>query len=473
MFVAGLVLLSATRADAASLTLQWDPSTDGMTTGYVIWFGNSAGSYTSWTDVGLVSTYKIEGLADNAKYCFAVQAYSAGGETSEFSTPVCATTPNAPSDGGTVPPAETPPPSDEPPSDPGSGSEIVLYAAATATNIRGHWSKTATAGAAGGSSMRSATNGWSAPNAPLAAPTHAFDLRFDAMANTPYRVWLRMRAASNSKWNDSVWVQFSDGLVDGRAAFHIGTTSALLANLEPCEACGVAGWGWANSAYWLRQNTSITFSDSGTKTIRIQTREDGVEIDQVVLSASAFYEVKPGTRKNDTTILPATNAPTSSPSPTPSPSGTPYDRKPKALPGTIHAAYFDQGGSGVAYVDSTPGNSGGVFRQTDVDLLAAASGGYFVSWTTPGEWVSYTVNVTTPGKYILKVKAASVGGGSVNVAFGIPSNVSKTITVPNTGAAQTIKTVSVPITLSAGEQVVTVKFLAGKINLHRIVLSWP
>jgi hypothetical protein len=438
VLVACLVLVAAvTRVDAASsVTLQWDPPTDGATTGYMIWYG--AVRYTSWADVGMVLTYRVDGLADNTTYCFAVQAYGASGETSDFSRPVCTTT------GGVAPKL---------------GSEIVQYASA-ATNIRGNWTKTARAGAAGGMSMRSADRGWSTPKTALAAPNHSFDLRFDAIANTPYRIWVRMRAGGNSKWNDSVWVQFSDALVNGDPAYRIGTSKALLVNLEDCSRCGVSGWGWVNSAYWLRQRTAITFSKSGPKTIRIQTREDGVEIDQVVLSASRFFAMAPGLTENDATIVPKVT-------------GTPYGTEPKALPGTIQAAYFDYGGPGVAYADSTAGNTGEVFRQTDVDLLAATSGGHFIAWTTVGEWVTYTVNVTAAGKYNLHVKASSIGGGSVAVGFGLPTGVSKTITIPDTGSRQTIRTVVVPITLKAGKQIVTVRFLSGKVNLRSLVVQLP
>ena len=37
--------------------------------------------------------------------------------------------------------------------------------------------------------------------------------------------------------------------------------------------------------------------------MRIQTREDGVMIDQIVLSATKYKATRPGAVKNDTTIL--------------------------------------------------------------------------------------------------------------------------------------------------------------------------
>src|ERR1700722_17945719 len=43
--------------------------------------------------------------------------------------------------------------------------------------------------------------------------------------------------------------------------------------------------------------------------------------------------------------------------------GTPF-----AVPGVIMADNFDNGGQGVAYNDTTPGNQGGSYRSTDVDV---------------------------------------------------------------------------------------------------------
>ena len=39
------------------------------------------------------------------------------------------------------------------------------------------------------------------------------------------------------------------------------------------------------------------------KRLRIQVREDGVSIDQIVLSAVKYRTTRPGTAKNDTLIL--------------------------------------------------------------------------------------------------------------------------------------------------------------------------
>jgi hypothetical protein len=48
----------------------------------------------------------------------------------------------------------------------------------------------------------------------------------------------------------------------------------------------------------------LRFATGGAQTLRIQAREDGISIDQLVLSPSTYLNSSPGALKNDTTILP-------------------------------------------------------------------------------------------------------------------------------------------------------------------------
>lgn len=133
----------------------------------------------------------------------------------------------------------------------------------------------------------------------------------------------------------------------------------------------------------------------------------------------------------------------------------PFGGTPTALPGVIQAENFDDGGAGKAYVDTTPGNSGGKYRTTDVDIEATsdAGGGYNLGWVSAGEWLKYTVTVKTTGTYNINVRVASPSTGG---AFHIEVNgVDKTgrITVPNTGGWQTWTTVQkAGVSLAAGSQ---------------------
>jgi hypothetical protein len=150
---------------------------------------------------------------------------------------------------------------------------------------------------------------------------------------------------------------------------------------------------------------------------------------------------------------------------------TPFSGAPAQLPGTVKAENFDNGGEGVAYHDTSAGNSGGQYRSTDVDIEASSEGGFDVGWTTPGEWVNYTVNVASAGNRTVQLRVASPGGATIHVGFNNASNVWKTVTIPATGGWQAWTTVSVPVALGAGTQQLTLLFDTGGVNLRTIVVN--
>jgi hypothetical protein len=185
-----------------------------------------------------------------------------------------------------------------------SPPEIVVYAS-EASRIAGSWNRVADSSAAGGLKLVTPDTGWSTTDAPLAAPRDYVDVTFGAPANVAYRLWLRLRATGDTKFSESVWVQFSDAVTtSGAPAYRLDTSQALLVNLEDCSGCGVAGWGWQNRAYWLPDGSAVKFTSSGEHTIRIQVREDGVQWDQLVLSPAEYLSSRPGALKNDSTIVP-------------------------------------------------------------------------------------------------------------------------------------------------------------------------
>jgi hypothetical protein len=185
---------------------------------------------------------------------------------------------------------------------PPAATEVVLYA--SDFTQRGAWVLQSDTSAAGGQKMLTPDNGVANTSTPLANPIDYAEATFTAPAGTPHTVWLRLRGTGDSKFNESVWLQYSDARVGDDAAYPIGTASALLVNLEPCRDCGISGWGWQNGAYWLTQPATVTFATSGTHIVRIQTREDGAQIDQVILSPSRYLSAAPGPVRNDGTIVP-------------------------------------------------------------------------------------------------------------------------------------------------------------------------
>jgi hypothetical protein len=128
----------------------------------------------------------------------------------------------------------------------------------------------------------------------------------------------------------------------------------------------------------------------------------------------------------------------------------------QALARLIQAEDFDDGGHGVAYVDTTPGNYGEQHRATDVDIEPTTDeeGGYNVGWIDPGEWLKYTVDVSAPGTYAVDVRVASAGAGG---SFHIEVNgvdVTGPLVIPDTGSWQSWTTIRRSgVSLAAGPQV--------------------
>ena len=153
------------------------------------------------------------------------------------------------------------------------------------------------------------------------------------------------------------------------------------------------------------------FGARGTHTIRIQTREDGPQIDQIVLSPANYLTSAPGQTTNDSTILPHStdggSATTSASSGQSGGASSPYLGAAISIPGTINAQDYDNGGEGVAYHDTTSGNTGGAYRGGDVDLEPSADGGNDIGWIAAGEWLNYSVNVTSSGSYTVQLRVAS------------------------------------------------------------------
>ena len=192
------------------------------------------------------------------------------------------------------------------PPTPGTG-DIIVYAGG-ASSVVGDWQAVNDATAAGGVRMWNPNRGAARIATAQANPLNYFEVTFNATAGVGYRLWMRGKADSNSYINDSVFVQFSGSVTSsGAATYRIGTTSATWYNLENCSGCGVAGWGWQDDAFGLNVwGPLIYFATTGPQTLRVQVREDGLSIDQIMLSPQMFLNTAPGALKNDTTIYPAT-----------------------------------------------------------------------------------------------------------------------------------------------------------------------
>ena len=191
----------------------------------------------------------------------------------------------------------------------------------------------------------------------------------------------------------------------------------------------------------------VTLADDGTAPYSAAwdstATSDGVH----TLTATAFDAA--GNSASSSVTVNVANA-------TAPPSGsTPFTGTPVSLPGAFEAENFDEGGQSVAYYDTTSGNSGGAYRSTDVDIEPSTDtgGGYNLSKTRAGEWLNYTVDVSTSGTYTFEARIANVGtGGKFRVEVD-GADVTGPIDVPDTGGWQTWQTVTrTGIPLTAGQR---------------------
>ena len=274
--------LTATPASPTQINLAWNDVANE--TGFRVERAPAAGG--PWAEIanlpGGTTSYANTSLNSQTTYFYRVRAVNSGG-FSPYSQAASATTP-------------APPP-------PGSG-DVVLYATETSAKF-GAWSVVADGTAAGGSRIANPDAGAPKRSTALANPTDYFELTFNAQAGVNYRLWIRAKAQDDFWGNDSIFIQFSDS-VDGGGApvYRIGTTGATEMNLEDCSGCGVQGWGWQDNGWGVGVfGPLIRFATSGSHTLRIQVREDGLSIDQIVLSSQTYLNTAPGTLKNDNTIL--------------------------------------------------------------------------------------------------------------------------------------------------------------------------
>lgn len=121
-----------------------------------------------------------------------------------------------------------------------------------------------------------------APHAwrPLAEPVDYADFEFWADGAKTYTIWLRGRSAGDGD-SDSVWLQFGD---------FIGTDNLPDSHRRPWglgnwrDAVGPGVWTWSSSMPGASPVT-VTFEESGRHRMRLQVKNGGHVIDQILLSA--------------------------------------------------------------------------------------------------------------------------------------------------------------------------------------------
>jgi beta-glucosidase-like glycosyl hydrolase len=159
----------------------------------------------------------------------------------------------------------------------------------------------------------------------------------------------------------------------------------------------------------------------------------------------------------------------------------PYGGTAAAVPGTVQAANYDTGGQGVAYSVTSANGSANSYRSDGVDLettadtmdTSPAGGADDIGWTTGGQYFKYTVNVATGGTYTVSFRVASPYGitDALHIASSSGTNLTGPVAVPNTGGYETWVTVTASISLSAGQQTLTVDQDSNGWNFHFMAFS--
>lgn len=147
----------------------------------------------------------------------------------------------------------------------------------------------------------------------------------------------------------------------------------------------------------------------------------------------------------------------------------------------IQATDFDLGKNGFAYYDTyatnTSGKPGGarwnlgmVYRNDGVDIRESeeadpASNGYQVSWTEAGEWMQYTFEVKSTGKYDLQLRYASENASAIRIEID-GKKLKKQNQLSASGGAQQWKTTKLgKVKLTEGTHQMKVYILQGGLNL--------
>ena len=89
-----------------------------------------------------------------------------------------------------------------------------------------------------------------------------------------------------------------------------------------------------------------------------------------------------------------------------------------------------------AFYDTTPGNSGGVFRgdAVDIEYTTDSGGGYNVGWIVQGEWLAFNgLTIPTTGSYTIRLRVASPNGATASVDLNAGSIPLGNFVIPATG----------------------------------------
>lgn len=166
------------------------------------------------------------------------------------------------------------------------------------------------------------------------------------------------------------------------------------------------------------------------------------------------------------------------------PDAIPYGGVPVAIPGTVEAENYDQGGQGTAYNDNEEENLGAsyseVYRTDDGVDIEGGEGSFNIGYTNEGEWIHYTLEVAATNFYDFEFLVASGGdsGGKsilidhVAAQTGALTPLGETGDFPNTGGWGSYVPLKVEgIRLNEGINTIRLSFTGGSTNVDKVNIS--
>ena len=149
------------------------------------------------------------------------------------------------------------------------------------------------------------------------------------------------------------------------------------------------------------------------------------------------------------------------------------------IPGIIEPGNYDkfEGGIGqnISYVDGSQNNEGDYRTNEYVDAVNSGSEGKTIGWLSAGEWLEYTIDVATAGKYDLSFRYTSGnsnGGGPFYFEID-GKKISSDFTVSSTGGWNTWATKLVNnIEFTQGKHILRLVVTSGEFNLGKLTFTY-
>ena len=146
-----------------------------------------------------------------------------------------------------------------------------------------------------------------------------------------------------------------------------------------------------------------------------------------------------------TTPIPTpTVTPTPTTTPIPTPTTTPVSGS--TIPGKIEAEDYA--------------------NMLGIDTEGCSEGTLNVGWTDPGDWMDYSVNVTSAGTYNVEFRVAATSDAAEFQLLDQSGNVLTTVTPTNTGGWQNWATATSTVNLGAGQQTIRFYVVAPGFNIN-------